>query len=495
VEALFLLARERSELRRLDGPVGRFLDQKAQLCRQQTRDGGPQAQALVMALMDLACHHPGALLAIAEFRARAGDGVNARRTARWGCRLAPHDAELAARRAAVEACSQRTVVLVPPVRRPATVLLVPPLGPVRPEVRLAIDATAAALDAAGVAYRIAAKAVPEAEGIEVVHAFDLGEASTWLGRLQVVRAMRPDCRILFSPLLTDPARANWLGQVVGGRLHLPADELRAVYGHAAAGRVRLEGRAGRELPSACDPIAMLYEQRCLQFVDGLLHATPGASRWLSERHPQLPPQTLLADALLPGRDAPAVTDDVEVPIGQVLLLGPRDLQCNHHAAVLALADSGLAVTSFGVPGFPYDDGRTQALGGARLRLCAEASPATRTAALRRSAVFVWLPSEPVSFALPELAHACGAELVLARDPDIERQFGDRATYVDPCDLPALRAAVLAARERWRGPHAGAAPPATAVAAFTRFKSGLLHAYGLDAVEVEPEFAAAVPSFT
>jgi hypothetical protein len=89
-----------------------------------------------------------------------------------------------------------------------------------------------------------------------------------------------------------------------------------------------------------------------------------------------------------------------------------------------------------------------------VRFAATRSPHDLARACARSAVFVWVPTAAPGFAAPLCAAANGCELVLARGLGAERLFGDRAAWVDPFDIDAIRAEALAAAARW-SPSRGA----------------------------------------
>ena len=449
---LAAIGRRRSLLRGLEGPLQPWWNHQIELGEAALSARQGQAGAVVTKVMDLLPQDPRALLLVARFRAYDGDHHAATFTARWALRLRPDDERL---QAAAAALLEPTLEL--PHTSPATpysdgpprVVLLPTTDPAGDIVHHATQLAAQALHAVGVPCTIEHQLVPQTRGAAVVHAFGLGHADTLLGRLQMLRATAPQLRIVLSSLHPDPAPANWTGHVVGSRFFGTDQELRELLQLAAGGHVLVNGSAERRAPGEAFEGACTYERRCLQFVDTLITHSGAELQWLAARHGTLPTAQVLAEGAPDPIEEGDAGDDDEIPHGGVLALGPRDLPGNHLPMVLALRDCGLPVSLCGRIAHPYGEWHTRRFGDANLRWLAPRHGRELATALRRSAVCLWLPSTAASFALPLQAARAGCELVLARDVGAEAVFGAAATYVDPCDLPAVRSAVLAAAARWR----------------------------------------------
>jgi hypothetical protein len=168
--------------------------------------------------------------------------------------------------------------------------------------------------------------------------------------------------------------------------------------------------------------------------------------WLAQGVPAA--KLLLLPEIAPTTAAAPKPGAASTPFGGAIALGPRDLPGQHLAMTLALQGSGVALTLAGPMGHPFGDWHLVRLGGTELRLAPAPDEDGTLAALRRSAVLLHLHDSPPSYALPLQAAAVGCELVLAESGDARSLFGQHASYVDPCDLPGLRAAVIAALQRW-----------------------------------------------
>lgn len=481
IAARTAIARRRSLLRSLSGPLRDWWQSQLDLGEEALAERRPQINSVVTKVMDLLPHDPQALLLVARFRAVDGDHVAAATTAKWALRLRPDDASLQELAAPLFGA----VAPVPAAPRgPAPrVLLLPTMERGADEARRAAELAADALRARGVPCEIETRLVPEPRGAAVVHAFGLGDAAALVGRLQVLHTLVPRPRIVLSSLLADPGPANWSGHVVGSRFFAADDELRQLLHLASLGQVVVNGTTERNVPGEPYEDAALYERRCLAFVDELVvHGAPELA-FLRARHPSLPRTHRLAE----GTPEPAaLVDDPEVPHGGVLAVGPRDLPGHHLPMVLALRGSGLPLTLCGRVSHPYGEWRTQQRADELLHWLPDRRGEPLTRAFRRSAVFLWLPSAPSSFALPLQAAAAGCELVLARGIGAEALFGDSATWVDPCDLPAVRAAVLAARARWRDdPDEPWRTDLRAAHSLAAYGDRLLAVYGLGAPAFPP----------
>jgi GT2 family glycosyltransferase len=452
VAALARLARQRSRLRGADGRPAWWQDRIAAASAALDVHALDVAGVGITRLMDLCCHDADALLVLARYRRLDGDAVGAARTARWSRRLRPDDAALVAACRAIEAEPQ------PPARMPRRavpvgdgprVLLVPPLGARDLATTSAVASVRAALAAVGIESTVAHELAVDPRGYAAVHAFGLGAARDLVGRLQRMRAMAPRTRIVLSSLLPDPGPANWLGRHLGGTCWASDHDLGRLF--AAAADVDPTERHDRREPHE---FAIDYERRALEFVDALVVHSAGEAAWLRTRHPSLPPTHVLGEAFDGGGATPAWLD--RVPRGAVVAAGERDLPGNHLPLVLALAGSGLPLALCGNPAYPFVDERTRRRGGDALHLLPQPQPDELAAVFGRAAVCAWLPAAPASFAVPLAAARAGAALVLAKGVGAEAVFGDAAHYVDPLDLPAVRAAAM---------HASTAPrprPATAV---------------------------------
>lgn len=440
------VARRRSLMRAAGGPLIAFLEELVTIGEEALDEGRHgAAAAVVRQVMDLGCDSARGLAFLARYRALDGDPDSAGRTARWARLLDP----------GLEPESGAAELELPrPPARPASapnrggdsarVLLLASAERGDHDVDLACDVTAAALTAAGAEVAIDASLAPDAAGFDVAHAFGLGQATTLLGRVQCARATNPAVRIALSSLRPDPGAANWIGEVLGPHCRAPDDELRALLAAAA-------GEGARHVPDDPHGPAVDYERALLGFVDAWIVHTEAEGRWLRARHPGVLPPTCLAEGVGgPPPADPATAAACDVAAGSVIQVGPRDLPGNHLPLVLALQDAGVPLTLCGPPGHPYADARTARRGGELLRLCRTVRGVALAAALGRSSVLAWLPAAAPAFALPLLAARAGCELVLARGVGAEAVFGDGATYVDPLDLPALRAAILSARARWTG---------------------------------------------
>lgn len=482
------IARRNSLLRTTDSPLAGWWRTQVALCEQGLDIGDGLGPAMVTRLRDLLPYAPRALLAVATFQASEGDLPLAARTAARAARLAPDDAEVVQRARALATPALPIPRPTPPAPGPARVVLLPPLLPDRDVVDDVVQRTADALRAAGVPCRIDTNLVPEPGDAEVLHAFGLGDVVTLLGRLQVAKAMAPHCRIALTPLLADPARANWIGQHVGPACFAGAAELRAH--HERLARVPW---AERLAPGPVQPETAAYQARCLAFVDALVTFTaadhvPADGRLVAKRVRE-GLAAAVASGPPRGRSLAGLAD------GGVLAIGPRDLPGHHLSIALALGQTGLPVTMAGTTGFPFADGHVAQLADRNLQLCRAWSAAERASAWSRSAVLVWLPCAPVSFGLPLAAAAAGCELVLPRDVGAEAIFGPNASYVDPLDLPGLRCAVERAVARWQ-PRADATWRRQLAAEHAPARAGhdLLAAYGLTTATVATTGATAAPVF-
>lgn len=448
--SLLARARRRSLVRGLQGPLQAWWNHQIDLVEQALAAGRSTTGAMVGKLMDLLPQDPRALMAVADFRRLDGARAAAAATARWALRLRPDDPAL---QAAVARHGEPAVELPsrPPASprqpAPARVLLVPPTEHADDVAHHACELVGQALARHGVPFRVERRFAPDPRGCEVVHCFGLADPSAAVGRLQVVRAAAPRARIVLSSLCPDPAPANWVGQVLGPNVLLPADDLRRLLQAVAAHQIALHGSTVRRHESAPYDGHLAYERRCLQFVDALVVHSAAELTYLQSRHPSLPGGVVVAEGAPPASLHPG--PDPEVPFGGALAIGPRDLPGHHVAMVLALQGSGVPLSLCGRISYPFTEWHTQRLGDAQLSWLPPRTGEALAAAFRRSAVCVWLPAAPAAYALPLQAAAAGCELVLARGVGAEDLFGGNATYVDPCDLPAVRAAVLAARAAWR----------------------------------------------
>lgn len=450
VAALVARGRRRSLLRSLDGPLRAWWEQQLELAATWQANGDSRAGAIVAKVVDLLPQEPRALLLAARHRAAESEPAATALLARSALRLRPDDAHV---QAAVAALLAPPPV---PIPRPAAVatppaghvLLVPPLDPSDAIGHTAAALAHAALQALGVPATIDRRLRPDPRGSAAVHCFGLGEASVLVGRLQAMRAMAPPTRIVLSSLQPDPAAANWIGRVLQSCFTATAADQRRILRAAAAGELLVDGQPGRRLATPPDVEALDYARACLRFVDALVVHDPAELAWQRQCHGELPPAELVAEGVPADRLLPTPDDD-EVPFGGALALGPRDLPGHHLAMVLALADSGLPLSLCGPVAHPYGEWHTRPSSGAHVHWLQPRTGDAARRALARSAVCLWLPSSPASFAIPLQAAAAGCELVLARDQGAEAIFGDHAHYVDPCDLPALRAATLAAAVAWQ----------------------------------------------
>ncbi|MBL8732049.1 MAG: glycosyltransferase family 2 protein [Planctomycetes bacterium] len=447
------LARSSRTVLARGGPLDAWWQHVVAIAEQALADADPLLNAVASQLQELRPDEPQALMTVARFHAYDGNPELAARVARWALRLAPHDARL---RAAAEALTTPAATFTPfaaapaSARRPAPtrVLLLPPLRPDHGPIDDAVADTYAALAAVGVPARIERDLVPTLAGVEVVHAFGLGDATTLLPRLQAVRATAPHVRIVLSSLSPDPGPANWLGAWLANVMFAPAATLRRHFAAAANGSLQVPGANGRHLPGDGSPVARDYERRCLDFVDRLLVHHPHEAAWLARRWPERQPQ-LLELGCAEATTGPAGRHRARVPYGGAISLGARDVPGHHAAMVLALAGSDVPLSLCGQPAFPFAEAHLRRSAPGGVHWLPAMAGAERAAALRQSAVLLWLPAAPTSFSLPVRAALCGAGLVLARGVGAEALFGDHACYVDPCDLDALRHAVLAARAAWQ----------------------------------------------
>lgn len=447
------LARSSRTVLARGGPLDAWWQHVVAVAEQALADADPLLNAVASQLQELRPDEPQALMTVARFHAHDGNPELAARVAGWALRLAPHDARL---RAVAEALATPPPPTTPAAsspampRRPepARVLLLPPLRPDHGPIDDAVDDTRAALAAVGIAARIERDLVPSLAGVEVVHAFGLGDASTLLARLQVVRATAPDVRIVLSSLSPDPGPANWIGAWLAPALFEPAATLRRCFAAAAHGSLAVPGATGRHLPGDATPTARDHERRCLDSVDRVFAHHPDEVAWLARRWPGCRAQRLDLGVAEATTTTPAA-GRARVPLGGAIACGARDLPGHHAAMVLALAGSGVPLSLCGQPAYPFAEAQLRGSAPGDVHWLPPVRGAERSVALRHSAVLLWLPAAPSSFTLPVRAAMCGAELVLARDVGAEAVFGDHARYVDPCDLDALRAAVLAARAAWR----------------------------------------------
>ncbi|MCA8952472.1 MAG: hypothetical protein KDE27_23375, partial [Planctomycetes bacterium] len=316
-----------------------------------------------------------------------------------------------------------------------------------PALRFAWQRAVAALRAAGADAVVDDSLTPSAADFDVVHAFGLGQADTLLGRVQCARATNPAARVVLSSLEPDPRPANWLGELLANRFGADDAELRTIAALAAAGELgdrRTDGRCAEPFPGRRD-----YERALFGFVDAWIVHSESEHAWLSTRLGNPMPASLIVEGV-DGETAPSTAAPSDLPRGGVIQIGPRDLPGNHLPLVLALQGTGIPLSLCGPAAFPYRDARTRRRGDGTLQLLRLPAGDALFPALQQSAVFVWLPAAPASFALPLLAARAGCELVLACDVGAESLFGAGASYVDPLDLPGLRAAVIAARARWQG---------------------------------------------
>jgi GT2 family glycosyltransferase len=450
------LARKRSLLRATNSPLAASHADLVLALEHAIATASPLVQGLVARVRDLVPDQPRALLALATQRWREGEPGLAQQFARWAARLSPDDhalqqaarqfvapastAAVAARPAEPAAVRHERVVLLPPLER----------GAADGELARAITATRDALAAVGVSCRIETRYAPTLEHAEVLHAFGLGDAATLVGRLQFCRATAPQCRLVLSSLLPDPAIARWYHQVQLAQPPGCARSLQRLFAAAAAGQLRINDGTERRLDLPPDD-ELDYARACFRFVDTwLVHTAAEAACW-QRRLPELPTPHLLVEGA-PGPlpvaplDLAAASD---LPYGGVLAVGPDELAANHLPMQLALADSPLSWTLLGSPAYPFHDGAWRERLGPRQRRLPPRHDAALAAAMRQSAVLLWLPAAAASLALPLQAAMAGCELVLASGLGAEALFGPHATYVDPWDLAGIAAACAAATLRWR----------------------------------------------
>jgi GT2 family glycosyltransferase len=472
-------ARRCSLLRSLDGPLAPWWRYQLEFAEEAQRLGDPRSTAIAASAQDLWSHEPRSLLLVARQWAAEGELRRARTLAERALWLAPDQPEIAL--AVAEVAGRRGVPAS--ARRPSDdhtatqVVLLPPLDDHQEHAQRAARLARAALHSVGVAAKIETHLTPELRGAKVVHAFGLADAPTLLGRLQVVRAMAPRARIVLSPLAGDAGRARWLEQVLGGNQLHSANDLRSLFAAIAQGKVRLAGStAGRYDPPEPEH-AHRYEARCLSFADALLVHRPADQHWLAERHHALPPCHCLPEGVpVAAADLPA---PVDLPARGALFVGALDLAEGHVAALLALHGTGLPLTLCGRSHPLIAGWHLRTLGDGNVHWRSPLDDVELAAALARSAVLLWLPSAPVSWAVPLQAALAGCGLVLPKDLGAEAVFGELASYVDPADLPSLRAAALAEAARARDPAREPAREALrAAASLQHYGAALAGIHGL-----------------
>lgn len=472
------IARRRSLLRSLQGPLRGFWNQHLQIGEEALQVDSELLASMTARLMDLLPQDPRALLLVANHRALEGMLPQAAQTARWALQLAPDDPRVCAavERLVAPTLPQATAATI--LRPQPRVLLVPPLDPNDEVGHDAADLVYRALQQCGMPCALESQLAPDARGCEVVHYFGLSDANALVGRLQVARASNPQVRIVLSSLRPDPAPAIWIRSLIAAcGLEKPEQVLRLLHA-AAANELEVLGNRERRIVPPVDTTRYTVERRCLDFVDQIVAHSTQELEYLRSLHAQLPH----AVSLLEGAATPATEDENggEVPRGGILTVGPCDAPGNHVQLLLALRDCGVPLTLCGSNLMPHSEWAIRDLAGPNVHWLARRKGEALHDVFARSAVFVWLPSSPASYALPLQAAAAGCELVLAREVGAESIFGEQATYLDPCDLPALRAAVLAATERWhRAPHQRQrmVPPDRTLAAYGQ---RLLELYGMRA---------------
>jgi GT2 family glycosyltransferase len=468
------LARRRSLGRGLQGPLRDFWNQHLSLGADALHTDSDLLASITARLMDLLPQDPRALLLVANHRALEGMLTQAEKTARWALRLAPDDLEV---QVAAQALLQPTTAALLPTTRPAApvrVVLVPPLDPHDEAGHVAAELAHRALRECGVSCAIQNQLAPDVRGSEVAHFFGLGDAHTLLGRLQVARASQPQLRILLSTLHPDPGPTLWIRSLIAASEGSTPAQLRHLFTAAAKHELELLGQRERRLPPTADPLRRALERRCLHFVDRIVVHLPGELLHLQSLHSELPPASLLLEGAAPWPTAPNL--DAAVPSGGILALGPCDATGNCVQLLLGLHDCGVPLTLCGSSLMPHSEWPIRNLAGSRVHWLPQQTGAALASTFAHSAVFVWLPSNAASFARPMQALAAGCELVLARGIGAEAIFGDRATYVDPCDLPQLRAEVLAAVARWQATPPSQRAPLPAEQSLLAYGQRLLGLY-------------------
>ncbi|MCR9243868.1 MAG: glycosyltransferase [bacterium] len=441
------IARRRSLMQVDPGPLTPFFDDLVKVVSETLDDPRQRiAPDLVRQLEDFATSRADALVTLARFRLRDGNREGATQARRWARMIAPAiELDRPTDTATSEPALDGTL---DPLGSGPRILVLPPADAAEFYATLACDHAVTALRRAGAQVVVDRTLNPDATAFDAVHAFGLGQADTLLGRLQCARATNPDVRIVLSSLTANPETANWIGQLVGSYFQAPGPELDALFAAAAAGKVTLEGQTDRRLPHEPFDGSDDYERRTLALADTWIVHRPEEADWLGTRFPGTRSAICVPEGVdLPAAAAAAAT----VPTAGVLQVGPRDLLGNHLPLVLAMRGTDLPLTLCGPAALPYGDATTAARADFEFRtLPRPRTPGALTATMRRSAVCAWLPNAPSSFVVPLLAARAGCELVLARGVGAEEVFGLHADYVDPLDLPALRAAIDSAHERWSG---------------------------------------------
>jgi GT2 family glycosyltransferase len=425
------IARRHSLLRLPDSPLAPWWRNQIAVAREALASDDAIAPAALTRLGALLPHDVDALLLLASASEREGDHALAatlHERAGW-LATGSFQAPGRVRRPMVEPA----VLLPRPPEHVARVLLLPPLAGDDDSVELAVATTAAALLAVGVPFRRERQLVPTPGSAEVVHAFGAADLTTLLPRLMAMRAARPDCRIIWSPLAVDPGPGQWCERELGKQSFLPAAVLRQLHAEA------LRDTAARQRAIGVEPTWLAYWQRCLELVDVVAVATPAERQWFRALAPQHA-QVLVDPGLLEVGPEPSRERHGAVAIG---LRGAK----NHVlTAALAIAASDLVLSWRGRQGWPFADWYLQQLAGPGLRLLPALEPDQLPAALLAARTLLWLPAAPDSFAVPLAAAAAGCHLVLTRGVGAEALFGRNAHYVDPCDIASVRNALRAAQD-------------------------------------------------
>lgn len=394
--------------------------------------------AYLWLLMDAFPHLPEVHALHARHAAAAGDQAVARRALARGLALAPDDASLRELAATLRLPEPPTAAPL----RPGRVLVLPPFGAGGSDRTELAHALASAHTAAGDGpAAVAASLGPPLAGVEMVHAFDLGDPVRLLDQVKAVRVAAPRTRILLSPWTCDPEPAAWAAHVLPAIFRQAEGDaqITELLARAAAGQLEFEGSTARRRAVVLPEWTTRFEQEVLACVDELVPFDGAELDRLAQRHFVLPPHRAAAwptpaPASAAAAAAFAAAHDAT---DFVLLPGPVQPEHNQLVALFALRDVPCVVLG------PYPDAAYAELcrrfAGPRTRFLPALAEADLAAAVAAADVVVWpsLCDRPTA----ALLHARAAQRsVVCCGTALARGLGDLARAVDACDVAGLQAA-------------------------------------------------------